>query len=544
MSLNNNTNWTLSEDLSGPAIAAFVGLEFVFSFSINLFIVTHTLHSLTNRRRRERNQKRSSSYFSSTVFLLNITVANLLMTVLFMLPYVIAAAAGGWIYGSTDSQREATCITAAFVFSYTVSLSLTTLAAISFDRFLSIVKSDFHRRKMRPKLVMAIVVIMWIYALILAVPIFIGNTGGNKNYAYSDSTGMCLPWLVGKQSYAIFFSIATLLPIGIIVVTTIWTFVFTRKFLQKDYRRRRDTLQRKDDKKVERSVYLVRIRNLIGVFGSLLLSNIIALLPYYVTTMVAFGVTIEKIPAAVYTASLLLFLLSNVTNSLIQAYFRRDLHKAIVHYLYHFWCSKGKFPESSFVESTIHAQSSVHVVTTGTGTAIGGTGGGAGGGGVVLAAGMNGTESGNKLVENCDDDNDVDDPDDVFYTVSRDTAAQTHYKEEAAKPNHHMNETGTDGVDLKSGSVAHHSELDPESSHTVEKHLQPKTRGHDSYNVTGQCLSASCPVTTTKTSPSGLTGDGRQREKLENTSDVILNLDAEQNYSCSLPDENLEHMRC
>ena len=319
-----STNWTLAEGISGPAVAVFVGLEFVFSFSINLFIVTHTLHSPTNRRRRARNQKRSSSYFSSTVFLLNIAVANLLMTVLFMLPYVIAAAAGGWIYGSTDSQREATCITAAFVFSYTVSLSLTTLAAISFDRFLSIVKSDLHSKWMKQKLVLAIVALIWVYALFLAVPIFIGNTGGNRNYAYSEASGVCLPWLIGKQAYAIFFSIATLFPIGVIVVTAIWTFVFTKKFILRDYKRRKSTVSGKKELKVEKSVYTMRLRNLIGVFGSLLLSNVIALVPYYVTTLIAFGVGLNQIPPAIYATCLIVFLLSNVTNSLIQLYFRRD----------------------------------------------------------------------------------------------------------------------------------------------------------------------------------------------------------------------------
>ena len=335
MALNNNTNWSISEDLSGPAVAAFVGLEFVFSFSINLFIVTHTLHSLTNRktRRRARNdQKKSPScyyFFSSTVFLLNIAVANLLMTVLFMLPYVIAAAAGGWIYGSTDSQREATCITVAFVYSLTVSLSLTTLAAISFDRFLTIVKSESHSKWMRPKFVLAIVALIWVYSLLIAAAIFIGNSSGNRNYAYSDTTGTCLPWLVGEQPYAIFFSSAALIPIGIIIVTTIWTALFTRKVLYHVYTERKNSFRREKEK----SVYHVRVRNLIGLFGSLLLSNIIALLPHYITMMVSYGVGIESIPAAVYTANLILFLLSNVTNSLLQAYFRRDLHDSIRHCL-------------------------------------------------------------------------------------------------------------------------------------------------------------------------------------------------------------------
>ena len=314
-------NWTLSEDLSGPAIAVFVGLEFVFSFSINLFIVTHTLHSLTNRRRRARNQKRSSSYFSSTVFLLNIAVANLLMTVLFMLPYVIAAAAGGWIYGSTDSQREATCITAAFVFSYTVSLSLTTLAAISFDRFLFIVKSESHRKWMKPKSVLATVVIIWVFSFVITLPIFFGNMSGNAKFAYRDRAGTCFPTSIGKEPYSIFHSVAILLPTSLIAITTIWTFVFTKKFLRRDYERRKIWAE---NLKAEKSVYTMRLRNLTGVFGSLLLSHVLTLTPFYVTSTIAFAIGNDRIPAVLYAACPIVFLLSNISNSLLQLYFRRD----------------------------------------------------------------------------------------------------------------------------------------------------------------------------------------------------------------------------
>ena len=46
-----------------------------------------------------------------------------------------------------------------------------------------------------------------------------------------------------------------------------------------------------------------------------------------ITTGLIIG--LERIPATVYTAVLILFLFNNVINSVIQSYFRRDLHDAI-----------------------------------------------------------------------------------------------------------------------------------------------------------------------------------------------------------------------
>ena len=85
----------------------------------------------------------------------------------------------------------------------------------------------------------------------------------------------------------------------------------------------------KDDQQREKSVYNIRIRNLIGIFGMLLLFNVITFSPYIIASIIGLIVGLDKIPSSIYSAVLILFLLNNVTNSIIQSYFRRDLQKSL-----------------------------------------------------------------------------------------------------------------------------------------------------------------------------------------------------------------------
>lgn len=152
---------------------------------------------------------------------------------------------------------------------------------------------------------------------------------GFGKYTWAGGVGTCLPIWVGHKDYVIFFSVLSTIPFTIIIVTTTWTYVFTRNFLKKDFERRQTMSTNKEDKFHEKSVYSVRIRNLIGIFGMLLLFNVITFSPYIIASIIGLIVGLRKIPSAAYTAALILFLFNNVTNSVIQSYFRHDLRDAL-----------------------------------------------------------------------------------------------------------------------------------------------------------------------------------------------------------------------
>lgn len=109
-----------------------------------------------------------------------------------------------------------------------------------------------------------------IYSVILDITPYIGS--GLGEYNWSDTVGACIPIWVGHSDYVIFFSTLAIIPFGIIIVTSVWTFLFTRGFIRKHYQMNKDTL----DKDFQKSVYNIRIRNLIGVFGeSVLAGNLV-----------------------------------------------------------------------------------------------------------------------------------------------------------------------------------------------------------------------------------------------------------------------------
>ena len=146
----NSCSWCLDEDLIGPLMAVFTTIIFVLSLIINLFICIYTLSHPKSLKK------------SSTMFLFNLALINLLMTILFMPFMIVASAAEEWIIGQSDTERDVLCQITAFIFAYTIGVSVHTLAAISFDRFLSIVKPHHHKKYMTWKVALGIVIFIWV----------------------------------------------------------------------------------------------------------------------------------------------------------------------------------------------------------------------------------------------------------------------------------------------------------------------------------------------------------------------------------------------
>ena len=146
----NSTIWLLGE-VSGPAIAVVVCIEFLLGFPSNLFIIIHTL-----RYGKECINKPSTFLF----FIL--ALSNLLMILLYWPFWIVSSAAEEWLFGSTDYTRDILCQIQGFVFVYLIVASLHTLAVISVDRFLNIVKPQIHKKYMTWKVSLGIMAILWV----------------------------------------------------------------------------------------------------------------------------------------------------------------------------------------------------------------------------------------------------------------------------------------------------------------------------------------------------------------------------------------------
>ena len=306
-------NFTVSEDIIGPLMAAVVALEMILAVSANSFILIFTLYDSKSLRK------------SSTIFLMSLTLSNLDMSVVYMPFTAITAGAGEWIFGASDVEKVWVCRIVALLFSIAVSASVHTLAAISFERFLFIVKPVRHRQIMKPWVAVLVVLGILLAAILLNIIPFLGL----GQYAFSPSIASCIPIWSGNTNYVIYITVESTIPLGIILVTTVWTFLFTRRFIRKRYEHQR-AISVESIHVVHKHTYNHQMGKLCGIFGMLLLVNAISFLPFISLSIVGAFVGFNSVPAPLYAAVFILFLLSNVTNPLVQSYFRRELWESVL----------------------------------------------------------------------------------------------------------------------------------------------------------------------------------------------------------------------
>ena len=88
--------------------------------------------------------------------------------------YIIALAAGEWIFGSTNEEKRGTCNFSFFIYWYTMLVIAVTVAAILFDRFLFIVKPHLHKQFMRPWVALTLTITIWVVSAPLNIVQFHG----------------------------------------------------------------------------------------------------------------------------------------------------------------------------------------------------------------------------------------------------------------------------------------------------------------------------------------------------------------------------------
>ena len=164
-------------------LSAFVALVMVTEFVANLFVIIVTFcHPKLFKK-------------PSTIFLTSLLLADLVLVV-FVMPFsVISTASGEWIFGQSNEQKYGVCQFVGFMLWYSVLLVTATLAIVSFDRFLSIVKPCIHKQYMKPHAAVIIIVIAWIICAVLNTTPFYGL----GKFLYADDEGTCGP--SGRQFY-------------------------------------------------------------------------------------------------------------------------------------------------------------------------------------------------------------------------------------------------------------------------------------------------------------------------------------------------------
>lgn len=143
-------------------------------------------------------------------------------------------------------------------------------------------------------------------------------------YGWSKSVGTCVPLFVDHKFYVILQAIHVLIPLSIITVTSTWTFAFTRGFLKMNLKRQKQILTTTNFAE-QKHIYSIQVLNLIGIFGSLILFNFLSWIPVLILSAVGLGVGFQNVADSFYVTCLILLLLSNISNPIVQTYFRKDL---------------------------------------------------------------------------------------------------------------------------------------------------------------------------------------------------------------------------
>ena len=293
-----NNNFTLSEDINGPLLAAVIGIEMLAGLITNSFVLILTFCYFRTERK------------PSTIFLTNMLLINLFIVLTAMPVSIITCATGEWIFGNTLNQKVAACQATAFVFTYSVVIATESLVLLSFDRFFFIVKAVQYEKYMTVNKAVIIVAVSWILAAILVSPPLYGF----GNYRFSNSYGICVPNFrdLGFSIYGCFILFSF---ISSIVVTSLWTYCYTRKYIR-----------RRNSRIFRNNVYMSQERKLIGLFGMLIVVHILC---YTSMTAVSLSRPFLIVPRVMWSISFVLLLLITSLSPMVQSYFRAEIRNYI-----------------------------------------------------------------------------------------------------------------------------------------------------------------------------------------------------------------------
>ena len=305
MEYNNESSINLAANRQ--ILAALLGVEVVMILVSNSFVVIYTLLHPEQMKKE-----------SAVVLLFGLALVNLIIGSFILSWSVVAASTDGTYIGRVLFDK--TCMIQGYAATINVMARYDMLALVSIDRFLNIVKPLVHKYYFKPKYAAFIMVSSWLVIMLVAsIPFF--TTGFN---GYLPNLYIC--YTMGSLRHVITGMLVIVLVI--VAVTSIWTFLFTRKFLKRLLSPQQESVE-SSSQDVD-SVYNKRFCKLFGVFSSLVMLVIIQVALHLLSELVVAAVNDPVVPTIVsqivYVVGTFLGL---ICMPVVQCYFRKDLWTAI-----------------------------------------------------------------------------------------------------------------------------------------------------------------------------------------------------------------------
>lgn len=258
---------------------------------------------------------------SAIMFLLGSSVVNFMILLSYIPAQVITTFTEEWVFGRSEEERKAWCQINSF-FTGSGETTNHILALISVDRFFVLVKPLIHKQYFKP----------WLSTLMLFIVFVIVTTQAAVDLAldraeFGTAINICLPTREVGIVINIFSAIIAFMPIIAITITTVWTFVSTRRFIKSHHQQRIDAVGSKQEeaKEIENNLYTRQIRNLFGIFSALVIAQIISVLPHGVIIIISASIGAENLLREYVFVTTIFIYLGCISNPIIQCYFRKDL---------------------------------------------------------------------------------------------------------------------------------------------------------------------------------------------------------------------------
>ena len=320
---SNKTAWRIREELhyGTPVVATVLLIFFLVAFFWNLFIIVTFLvkHQLLKE--------------PGNILLLNLAISDFLYAVITIMFSVVTEIGQSFVFGSNDFVRCDLCNFAGVFFMMLIGVAVFTLAVLSVDRFIHLTKALQYNKIMKIWRVLLIIVIIWVLSLLVSLfPIF-----GFGQYEFNNNFGACLPRFTGENLdsginnyfYVVFIVMELLIPVSVLIITSIWTYKFISKFFKKNHRRK--TLYRRESGGVstgenpEDKQHRKQQIQLVKVFGALFISNIVSWTPLVFVAFLVIFISAERVPGEVYIFGYIAYLTSPVVHPIIESFFVKDL---------------------------------------------------------------------------------------------------------------------------------------------------------------------------------------------------------------------------
>lgn len=309
---------------STPYVATVEAIFFLIAFFWNFFI----LCALLSNPRTLREQP-------ACVYLLNIALVDVMHSVTVILVSLVSEIEQEFVFGYSDLIRCHLCEFLGFMLMLLVACSLHSLAALSVDRFVLLARPLRYKDYFNWKRATLIVIGCWVISVFIAFP----PLAGFGQYEFNTVYANCQPRWTGKTNgiphifYALFVGGEAVIPILILMVTNVWTYKIVSGALRKKFKRQksfRDAPKSEEEQRREigeNRDYRHKQRQLVKVFGALLIAHIISWTPTLTIMIIALTMGAVALPAEVYIFGWISFLSNPVFHPIIESFFVKDLRR-------------------------------------------------------------------------------------------------------------------------------------------------------------------------------------------------------------------------